>query len=455
MLYEFRLPDVGEGIAEGELVRWLVEVGQKVCEDQPVAEVQTDKVQVEITTPVGGTVKELRAEEGGMVPVESVFITFETGTVQGAVVDTTGTRAPGTPARPRQVPFEGDEHGSRSPGADATSKKVRTRATPSVRRLARELGVDLRLMGGTGKGGRVIEKDVRAFAETSHRTPGLGGERAVALPFQQTMDRVPEPDSQASTAGTAGTQEPGPMAPAHYSVRRDNVERVPLRGIQRSMYESMARATSTVAHSYGFEEADISELVALRREMKEMAGERGVRLTYVPFVVKAIVTALKEYPYLNASVDDDREEVVLHPHCNIGIATDTPDGLVVPVIHGADKKSLLELAKETDDLTQKACARKLGVGDVRGGTFTVTNIGSIGSLSGMAVVNHPQVAILGVHRIQRRPVVRGEDELVIRDIVGISLSFDHRVIDGATCMNFVKSVIGYLEHPNMLFMEMA
>lgn len=450
MLYEFRLPDVGEGIAEGELVRWLVEVGQEVGEDQPVAEVQTDKVQVEITAPVAGTVKELRAEEGGMVPVESVFITFETGTAQGA---TAGARVPEARVYPRRVPFEGEANGFRSPEAGTSNKKAR--ATPSVRRLARELGVDLGLVGGTGKAGRVIEEDVRAFAEASHRTVELAGERAVAQPLQRTMERASEPERQASTAGPSGAQEPGSAEPAHDGVRRDGVERVPLRGIRRAMYASMTRSTSTVAQSYGFEEADISELVALRREMKEMAGERGVRLTYLPFVVKAAVTALREYPYLNASVDDDREEVVLHPHRNVGIATDTPDGLVVPVIHGADKKSLLELARETDDLTEKARARKLGVGEVKGGTFTVTNIGSIGGLSGMALVNHPQVAILGVHRIQRKPVVRGEDELVIRDIVGISLSFDHRVVDGATCMNFVKRVIGYLERPNVLFMEMA
>lgn len=286
-----------------------------------------------------------------------------------------------------------------------------------------ELGVDLELVEGSGSGGRVMEGDVRAFVEAD-------GEAASA-------DR-----------GADGEAEGAAAAPADGT--RKASERVPLRGIQRSMFTNMARSASTVAHSFGLEEADVTELVTLRRQMKGAAEEKGARLTYLPFVVKAAVTAPKEFPYLNASVDDEEQQVLLHNRYDIGIAVDTPQGLLAPVVRDADEKSIFGLAREIVDLAERARDGKLGMEDFEGGTFTVTNVGSIGGVAAMPVVDHPQVAILGLHRIQRKPAVRGkEEEIVVRDMMNMSLSFDHRVIDGAACFNFLARVT------NLLFMEMA
>lgn len=451
MLYEFRLPDIGEGTEEGEIVRWLVEVGQEVAEDQPVAEIQTDKVQTELSSPVGGTVKELLAEEGDMVPVESTFITFETEPADGEA----GERGEGpgaTDAEPSTREASAGEASENADGGAQTNGRVtkRTRATPSVRRLARELEVDLSLVEGSGKGGRVLEGDVRAF----DRPPDGASERASEPEDGRAPETVPpSDDAKIAEDGAPDVPEVAPIAEL-----RDEVRRVPLRGIRRSMYASMARSSSIAAHSQGVEEVDVTELVALRRRMKDEAAEKGAALTYLPFVVKATVTALAEYPYLNASVDDANQEALLHGRRHVGVAVDTPGGLLVPVVRDADRKSIIGLSREISDVVEKARAGKLDSEDLRGGTFTLTNIGSIGGTSGVAVINHPQAAILGMHRIQRKPVARGEygaEEIVARDVMNLSLTFDHRIIDGATCFGFLRRVAGFLENPNSLFLEMA
>jgi pyruvate dehydrogenase E2 component (dihydrolipoamide acetyltransferase) len=421
--YEFKLPDVGEGVEEGELVSWLVEVGQEVEQDQAVAEINTDKVQTEIYTPVAGTVKELLAEEGDMLQVNSVFIIFDTGD------EDEGDGESDTEGESEEIASGDGASGAQEDGAEEsdTGRGKKTRATPAVRRVARELDVDLELVEGSGSDGRVMEGDVRAFAEAD-------GEEAA--------DRA-----------AVGEEDAAPTESADDT--RKASERVPLRGIQRSMYTNMARSASTVAHSFGLEEVDVTELVTLRRQMKGVAKEKGARLTYLPFVVKAVVTALKEFPYLNASVDDEEQQVVLHNRYDIGIAVDTPQGLLVPVVRDADEKSILGLTREISALAGRGRDGELGMEDFEGATFTVTNVGSIGGIAAMPVVDHPQVAILGLHRIQRKPMVQGEDEIVVRDMMNMSLSFDHRIIDGAACFNFLARVANLLEQPNLLFVEMA
>lgn len=437
MPYEFKLPDIGEGMEECELVSWLVEVGQEVAEDQPVAEIQTDKVQTELYAPVAGTVKELLAGEGDMIQVQSVFITFETGAGDDGEVDT------GSADEDGEAGSAGGETVSQASGAQessttaesGTGRRDKARATPAVRRVARELSVDLERVDGSGIDGRVMEEDVRAFAEADGEAASAG------------LAAGPPPEAEGETKAAPAESTGGD---------RKSPEKVPLRGIRRSMFTNMARSASTVAHSFGLEEADVTELVALRRRMKSAAEERDVHLTYLPFVVKAAVTALKEFPYLNASVDEEEEQIALHNRYDISIAVDTSQGLLVPVLRDADEKSIFELARQILDLAEKGREGDLGMEDLKGGTFTVTNVGSIGGTAAMPVVDLPQVAILGLHRIQRKPVVRGEDEnIVVRDMMNMSLSFDHRVIDGATCFSFLARVAGLLEQPNLLFMEMA
>lgn len=411
MLYEFKFPDVGEGIAEGELVRWLVAVGDRVEEDQLIAEVQTDKALVEIPSPVTGVVKALHAKEGDIIPVGKVFITIETA--EERAVPATGVPASAAPTRPAtEEPLP-----STVPSAPRTAPTP-VLAVPSVRRLARELGVDIQKLQGTGKDGRVTEEDVRRAAS------------AAAAP--------PQPEAPARQAAPVGEEE-----------------RIPLRGIRRAMAKNMARSLATAVHFTGFEEVDVTRLVQLRQEMAEKAREKNIRLTYMPFIIKAVVAGLKAYPIINASLDDETEEIVLKKYYHIGIATDTPHGLVVPVIKHADRKSLLDLAVEMNELVTKAREGKLGLGDLSEGTFTITNTGSLGGWLATPIIHHPQVAIMGVHSIRKKPVVDEEDNIVVRQVMGVSMSFDHRVVDGATSVHFTRRVLQYLEQPNLLFMEMV
>lgn len=423
MNYEFKFPDIGEGMTEGELSRWLVEEGQRVAEDQPVAEVQTDKVQAEISAPVSGTVKELMAAEGDTVFVGSTFVTFE---LPG-----------GEDARP-------EENGSEKNAGDGDSggnRRRPVRATPAVRRVARELGVDLTVVEGSGSAGRVLEEDVRGFAARTREMPQ-------GLPESGEQFVPEDPVAKEPVA-----EEPAAAAPLRDG--EDGRERrVPIRGVRRAMFRSMSRSAATVAPCTTFEEADITELVALRARIKAAAEERGVRLTYLPFIVKAAVTALGEHPELNASYDGEREELVLHDRYDVGIATDTPGGLVAPVVRDTDDKSVLDLAREVAGLAERAREGRLGVDETRGATFTVTSMGPVGGIFATPIITPPQVAILGAHRIQRRPVV-ADDEIVVRDIMGLSLTFDHRLVDGATASYFFRHVISYLEQPNLLLVELS
>jgi len=447
MIVEFRLPDLGEGIAEGEVVRWLVQEGDMVQEDQPLVEVQTDKATVEIPSPVSGRVLQRMAREGDIVPVGAVLITLE---AQGASQDADG--AGGTTAAAQStVTAEVGPSGMVSSGlapygasADAGGAAGRRRvlAAPAVRKLARELGIDLTQVIGSGPGGRVMKADVeRAAAGTA------------ALPHGPAASPSEPGFAAAGTVGSVAESEAAEET-SRGRPPEDAVERLPLRGIRRAMAKRMAVSVHTAAHCTAMSEVDVTELVALRRQMAAQAAEKGVKLTYLPFLIKAVISGLKKYPVLNAALDDEREEVVIKRMYHIGIAVDTPDGLVVPVIHDADRLSLLQLAEAVQRLAERARAGRLRPEDVQGGTFTISNIGALGGTFATPIINHPEVAILGVNRIQAKPVVRDE-QIVIRQILGLSLSFDHRVIDGATAARFAAHVARYLESPSLLFMEMV
>lgn len=425
MIYEFKLPDVGEGIAEGEIVKWFVTKGKTIKEDEPIAEVQTDKALIEITSPVSGKVREIFYEEGDVAEVESVIISFD-------IQDKHATSE--TINESISVNTEKETRSSENIEEKLPPKmgKRRVIATPTVRRIARELNVDLLQVVPSGKNGRVLAEDVHRYKEELEEAQ------------KPTKENVMNQGSKTSTEKNLNQSE------------KDLVERVPLRGLRRSISKKMTQSTQIAAQSTILEEVDVSKLVKLRKEMSFKAKEKGVHLTYLPFFIKAAILGLKEFPYLNASIDDEKAEIILKKHFNIGVATDTPNGLIVPVIRQADQKSMLALASEITSLAEKARNNALSMEQLQGGTFTITNIGSTGvGLFGTPIINYPEVAILGVHRIQKKPIVTEDEEIVIRDIMGISFSFDHRLIDGAMASYYLKQLISYLENPNLLFMEMV
>ncbi len=422
MAYEFRLPDIGEGMVEAEIVKWYVQEGDAIEEDQPMVELLTDKANVVIPSPRKGVVLKRFGREGDIVKVGSVLIVIgepgETYTAPAAEMSTATQ-----PAAEVAQPVESSTPAARP--ADLPPGRVL--ATPATRRLARELGVDIRQVQGTGPQGRVTKEDVLRFAEQQKAAPPPA---EVAVPPPAT---VPAP----------------PPAPETVPMRE---ERIPLRGLRRVIARRMAESKRTAAHYTYVEEVDMTELVHLREQMKPVAEAQGVRLTYLPFIVKAVVIGLKRYPLLNASLDEERQEIVLKKYYNIGIATQTDEGLTVPVVHQADRLSLLEIARTIAELAEKARNGKLAPQDVQGSTFTITSLGKLGGILATPVINYPEVAILGVHRIAPRPVVR-DDAIVIRHMMYLSISLDHRVVDGAVGAEFMQVVKEHLENPHLLFLQ--
>jgi len=410
MRYEWKLPDVGEGIHEAEIVRWHVKPGDVVAQDQTILEIQTDKAVVDIPSPVAGTVTDIRVPEGEVVRVGTVLIVFESEATGPVVEASSSAVPPSPPVAPPSV--AGSPHSSSATGRRAL-------ATPAVRKLARDLGVDIQGIRGSGPNGRVMAEDVRQAA-TAARTPAAPPAATVSVP-----------------AGSL-----------------DEEERVPLRGTRRVIAEHMVRSKFTAPHVTTMDEVEVSQLVSWRRQMLPIAQQQGVKLTYLPFIIKATVAALKKFPYLNASLDDERREIVLKKRYHIGLAVDDPEGLLVPVIRDADQKSLLDLAREIQTLTEKAHAHQLAPQELAGSTFTITNYGSFGGLFATPVINYPEVAILGTGRIQKKAWVDESDQIQVRPLMGIILTFDHRVIDGGMAGRFLNQVMQYLHEPHSLFLEM-
>jgi 2-oxoglutarate dehydrogenase complex dihydrolipoamide succinyltransferase (E2) component len=433
MPFEFRLPDIGEGIHEGEIVKWLVKEGDIVREDQPMVEVMTDKATVEIPAPRAGKILKLNAKEGETVKVGSVLVIIEElgeakPEPKREVVEAPPQREPEPVAA--AVSTTATTVAAPPPPSPTAAPAQRVLATPATRKLARELGVDIAQIRGTGPGGRVTDEDVRRFAAA------------------RTAPQPPPP----SPAPTPSPAAPAFAPSAVVTDRRE--ERIPLRGIRKRIAEHMHQSKTTAAHFTYVDEVDMTELIQLREQMKPLAEQKGVKLTYLPFIVKASVAALKEMPILNASIDEAKGEIVIKKYYNIGIATATDEGLIVPVIKDADRKSLLEIAMEIERLAKAAREGKIALSDLQGGTFTITSLGALGGLFATPIINYPEVAILGIHEIKKRPVVR-DNQIVIRDIMYVSLSFDHRLIDGDVGARFCKKIISYLENPKLLFLELV
>jgi pyruvate dehydrogenase E2 component (dihydrolipoamide acetyltransferase) len=398
MAKEFRFPDVGEGITEGEIVRWLVKEGDAVEVDQVLAEIETDKAVVEMPSPFAGTVLKLHFKEKDLIKVGQALVTIgEKGEALAAAAPATpaGEARP-SPAAPAAVP--------------AVARPGEVLATPRVRALAKELGVDISAVPGTGPGGRVTEDDVRAS-------------RPAAAPAAMPAIRV---KAKYDLYGT--------------------LDRIPLRGVRRATARKMRESLDHAAHVTHVDEADAGPLEALRQKMKPEVEAGGAKLTYLPFIIKALVEALKLHPTLNATLDEEENEIVLKKYYNIGVAVDVPDGLIVPVVKAADQKAIADLAAEIQSLAQAARERTLDLADLKGGTFSITNVGVIGGDFATPIINYPEVAILATMKIaDRARVVNGE--VVVQKTLPLCLAFDHRVIDGAEAARFTKDLVRFLEAP--------
>lgn len=411
---EFRFPDVGEGIAEGELVRWLVNEGDAVAEHQPIVEIETDKAVVTLPTPYGGTIVKLQGKPGEIIPVGTVLAVIdETGKKPSAAAPSSrpdkGSVVGRLEEAPEEVPVPKAKTGVGRPGG-VSSAPV---AMPAVRARAKQKGIDLSRIKGTGPGGRITMEDL---------------ERA---------ERPAAPTAPLKTPGVAAT---GP------------VEEVPLRGIRRASARHVAESASRVAAVSIFDDADVTQLEEVRQKERPVAESRGFKLTYLPFIIKAMIAGLKEFPYLNASLDEERDVIRLKKYYHMGIAIDTPDGLMVYVIQDADRKSILEIAQQMHQLGEKAEQRKIELSELKGSTVTITNFGVIGGNYGTPIINFPEVAILGLGKIADRPVVKN-GQIVVRRVLPLSLTFDHRVIHGAEAARFLNSVITRLEDPDRMLIE--
>ncbi|WP_458117929.1 dihydrolipoamide acetyltransferase family protein [Bacillus sp. PK6-026] len=429
MAFEFKLPDIGEGIHEGEIVKWFVKPNDEVNEDDVLAEVQNDKAVVEIPSPVKGKVLELKVEEGTVATVGQTIITFdapgyedlqfkgdESGEVKAEEADKQETDAPAEAA-------EANEQ------ADADPNK-RVIAMPSVRKYAREKGVDIVNVSGSGKNGRVLKEDIDSF---------LNGGTAGNAQAAQAEEKA-EPAAQKPAAAVQVPEGEFPET------------REKMSGIRKAIAKAMVNSKHTAPHVTLMDEVDVTNLVAHRKQFKQVAADQGIKLTYLPYVVKALTSALKKYPVLNTSIDDNTDEVIQKHYYNIGIAADTDKGLLVPVVKNADRKAVFEISNEINELATKARDGKLAPAEMKGASCTITNIGSAGGQWFTPVINHPEVAILGIGRIAEKAVVR-DGEIVAAPVLALSLSFDHRMIDGATAQNALNHIKRLLNDPQLILME--
>ncbi|MBA2174331.1 2-oxo acid dehydrogenase subunit E2 [Halobacillus locisalis] len=435
MAFEFKLPDIGEGIHEGEIAKWFVKPGEEVKEDDVLCEVQNDKAVVEIPSQVDGTVKEIHVDEGETTTVGTVIITIDDGS------EDSGDSGEETKEEPKEEKQEApkeeaskEETKSEQPAAQADEADVdedkRVIAMPSVRKFARDNDVDIRKVQGSGKNGRIVKEDVESFLN--------GGQT-------ETASEAPSQEQEESQESTSSQQ--AVPAGEEFPETREKMS-----GIRKAIAKAMVNSKHTAPHVTLMDEVDVSELVSHRKKFKAVAAEQDIKLTYLPYVVKALVSAIKKFPVLNTSVDDNTDEIIQKHYYNIGIAADTDKGLMVPVVKEADRKSIFGISDEINQLAVKARDGKLSSAEMKGASTTITNIGSAGGQWFTPVINHPEVAILGIGRIAEKPVVR-DGEIVVAPVLAISLSFDHRIIDGATAQHAMNHIKRLLNDPQLIMME--
>lgn len=413
MQFAFKFPDVGEGIHEGEIVKWLVKEGDVVKEDQPLVEMQTDKAVVEIPSPKSGKVLQLNFKNGDTVKVGEVLVLIE----EKGGSSKTSTGVVGQIDEERKEKQTVEKISIRQTSSDKNSASDKILATPRVRALAQKLNVDLNLIK---KNGMISEDEVINFSKKSFSEK--------ALPKTETKSGI--------------------KVVKKYDFY-GYVDRTALKGVRKTIAEHMIKSYSTIPHVTHMDVVDVTHLSEIREREKKKLEKEKIKLTYLPFVIRAVINALKEHPYLNSSLDEENQEIILKKYYNIGIAVDTQEGLLVPVVKGADRKKISDLAKELSNLSNLARERKIDLGDLKGGTFTITNIGSLGGTFATPIINYPECAILGLGRIQDSVLVK-EGKSVIRKIMPFSLSFDHRIVDGAEAAKFANKIKEILEDPDLL-----
>jgi pyruvate dehydrogenase E2 component (dihydrolipoamide acetyltransferase) len=428
MSQSFKLPDLGEGIHEGEVLAVPVSVGQEIKEGDSILEVETDKAAVEIPSPYTGRVEEILVKPGDIVNVGDVMMTFSGGKKAEDVKEKKQTKEPAPPA----------EAVTAAPGAPARTTTGPVPASPATRRLARELGVDLHQVPPTGPAGLVTAEDVRNFTSTGQVAPETPTAPAVSAAEGHPVDlSIPElPDF----------------------TKWGSVERLPFRSIRRATAKQMSLAWSQIPHVNSQDVVDVTKLEAFRQKHKAEIENVGGKLTLTVFALKAIATALKTYPNFNATLDTTNSEIIIKHYYNIGVAVNTDSGLIVPVVRDVDRKSIKELAVELNDLVQRTRARKTPVEEMQGGTFTITNAGAMGGGFFAPIINYPEVAILGVGQARMQPVVREKEKgnfvIVPRLMMPVVLCIDHRVLDGADAVRFLKVLVDTLEDPDELLISM-
>lgn len=430
-MLEFKLPDVAEGLHEAEILRWMVQPGDQVKLDQPMVEIQTDKSVAEIGAPVSGKVIEIRVQPGAIAHVGEIIILLEP---QGGAAQVSKTASASAASQVLRGSVEQAKTARTTPGSNgAPAVKRRAQAAPAARKMAFELGIDIDQVAGTGPGGRVTMEDVRTFAARG------AAPAAASAPANGSTPAAPAPAT--------------PVAPSVVPAAPGGEQREPLVGLRRRIAERMELAWRTIPHATAFGEADGAALMALREELKPQAEKQSIHLTYLPLLVKIVVQVLKEFPIFNASLDSERREIVYKRFYHIGLATDTPDGLLISVVRDADRFTLLDLAREINRLVEAGRSRKLTLQESSGSTFTLNNVGSFGgSGSGVPIINPPEAAILAVGALRERPVAR-QGTIIARPTLPLTLSFDHRLIDGAGSSAFLARFQELVEHPSLLLLN--
>jgi pyruvate dehydrogenase E2 component (dihydrolipoamide acetyltransferase) len=452
MAKQFKLPDLGEGIHEAQVVNVMIKEGDEVHEDQMIMEVETDKASVELPVPFAGKVTRLNVKKGDTIKVGMVLLEVGGDAAPAEAPRETSASADVSRRAERSVAAGGSAKAGSGSASGSTAVAERPPAgdgpipaAPSIRRMAREAGVDLRQLHGTGPGGRIVREDIERYllAGPTGQTaaPVRPGAAAPATPARVGPAAAPAPMPAAGAEPLPDFSQWGP------------VRREPLSQIRKTIARQMVRSVSTIPHVTHADEVDITDLEAFRKEQGRVFADRGGKLTLTAFVVKAVAGALRQFPQFNASFDDARSEMIYKDYVNIGIAVDSPRGLMVPVVREADRKGLLTISLELREIGEKARDFKIDIADLRGGTFTITNVGALGGTMATPIINYPEVAILGMGKLQWKPVVV-DGQIVPRQMLPLFLSFDHRVIDGADGARFIRAVMSFMESPlNLLLVS--